>query len=456
MRNKLKNPVTQKWIRVGNKKKLKNIKKTNLKIISLVLILVCVSCKKEKSHDDVIIEKSNPNYSIAYVYPSNDELIYDSTLMALQWGLVNLSKNAVFRDSIHQWCSGMFDGDYNVLTKVISERWPSFQDSLLASIIINAPPPLNIDLIKYVSFAATNFTYFDEQAYPQIYVPEFETVTKNTNPMICLNLNDDILLPGIRLVGGIIQQYPGVSESYVLANNLGWVVSCNETINTPSDYENLDQFYFNDLSGSLTNSADSNVIGSGDAYAVKKNQEGSSNNIYRAPHSVGVRLLQVKLSDRKEAWGNGRGEVSFLAYQWNNNCVSTMGAYLDDRAKLSKNNVNKWIDLKSSTSKHNTIAGGSSGATVSPYNIDKNLWSLCYERDKRSKFQRSVIPPSFGPYVFNSCPLNKLYYTAKEPAWGDIQYHWTWWDSHYNSMGSREINCNMNGGTNWNKFVVYR
>jgi len=424
--------------------------KTNLKIIGLALLLASVSCKK--SNDDVIIKKGSPNNSLSYVYPSDDELIYDSTLMALQWGLANLSKNAVFRDSVHQWCSELFDGDYNVLTKVVGERWPSFEDSLLSSVANNAPSPLDVDLIKYVSFAATNFTYFNEQAYPQIYVPEFETVTKNTNPMICLNLNDDISLPGIRFVSGVIQNNPGVYESYVLAENLVWVTSCNESVNTPGDYEDLGQFYFTDLSGSLSNSADTSVVGSGDPYAIKKNETVTSKNIYRAGNQVGVTILQVKLSDIKENWGNGRGEVSFIAKQWRNTCHSQYGKNPWDLTRVSKSNVNKWCDIKSTATNNTYIAN----ASESMYEVDENLWSLCYERDKRKKFGRSVIPPSFGPYVFTTCYGNEQYYNSKDAPWGDIQYHWIWWDSYYNSLGSREINCSMNGGNNWNKFKVYR
>ncbi len=90
---------------------------------------------------------------------------------------------------------------------------------------------------------------------------------------------------------------------------------------------------------------------------------------------------------------------------------------------------------------------------VDEYTDDENAWCLIYERDIRGKFTRYFNPASFDG--IGECSNSWTYVSAQSP-YGDMNLHWVWWNSSYNSLGSKTIDCNLNNGGNILVFNVYR
>lgn len=396
--------------------------------------LVATSCKKKIDHKSTTADDlTNAQYRTP-VYPSDHELIYDSTLLALQWGLVELSQNSDFRDSVHFWCAQQFDGDYNVPTRYVHEHWPGFDVSLTNSINLHAPSPA--PLLKYVPLIVDGFDYFDGKAFPQIYVPNYTTTNLNTAPMICLNLNDDATLPGIIYDGYSITTDPAVTESYS-GEDLVWVTSCNETLLSDADYLNYGSHYIQTLL-SIDSLADSTISTPGGL------------GIRRWKREVGVTLKKGKFTTTKEGWGNGRGDITIAFGHWNPDCSTMRKKSKFPVAKLKDNQINQWIDLVNGCHLAQlAVVGG----LIPPYTDSQNLWVMVYEYDRRKKFARTFEAPSFDHIT--GC-LHAFHYQSKEAQYGDINFHWVWWDGHYDSMGTRTINCGMNGGNEWIQFDVFR
>jgi hypothetical protein len=415
------------------------MKKTIFILVAVVLGIACSKQEVKKNDDDTT--------SVQFIgnFPSDDELIYDSVLIALNWGLIDLSQNLIFRDSVHTGCSRQFDGDYNVVTRAIAEVWPTFQQDLEASIVNHYSKPN--DLLKYVPFIIDGFDYFDGKAFPQIYVPNLNSINLNSHPMLCLNLNDDAILPGLKLVNNNIL-FDDIDESYA-SENLVWVLSCNETLLTEQDYLDIDSLKV--------------VIASGSPYSdttVVSSTQGSSQRVVndlnldytpenkqknKATKEVSVTLREVKVTTKKENWGNGRADISFVGGQWNDNCqIETYSGI--KMTKIKENQLNTWRQLGTP----NIVAGFLYPYTT--YTEDENAWALVYEYDRRQKWGRSWNPNSFDG--INECN-HTFPYVSKETPYGDVNFHWSWWIAHYqNNFFRRFISCDMNGSSEWVKFEI--
>ncbi|MFY0644122.1 MAG: hypothetical protein JXR19_06625 [Bacteroidia bacterium] len=78
-----------------------------------------------------------------------------------------------------------------------------------------------------------------------------------------------------------------------------------------------------------------------------------------------------------------------------------------------------------------------------------------FEYDNRKKFGRSWNLDSFDG--IGEC--NWSYgYNSKEAPWGNVNFHWSWWFSHYFDLirSPRIIDCNLNDSGNHLIFKAYR
>lgn len=198
-------------------------------------------CKKEMKVNPIVQKTPTSVSSVALTFTEYENL-YDSVLMAAQWGLLDISKSATFKALVNTEVGYEFDGDVNVLLKKLAENYTTLEADMETSISLHyANPSL---LTKFVSQAVNGFTYFDKFVYPQIYIPFDDQVTLTDNPVVTLNLNDSTVLPGVYITGSNILVNQVVDEDFA-GENLVWVISVNETVLSEADYNNIDELNIN-------------------------------------------------------------------------------------------------------------------------------------------------------------------------------------------------------------------
>lgn len=263
--------------------------------------------------------------------------------------------------------------------------------------------------------------------------------------MICLNQNDDAILPGHYLDEFSVLQSDSITE-IMAQNNLTWVVSMNERILSTSDYYNIP--FFEVYPGiTVDTSADTTVesVTYGSLVARPENFEIKK---MKKSNFVGITITKIKINSRKENWGNGKSEISFVGGQWNSQCSHEFltGSKI---SHFKKNEIGNFKSCKLP----NQVAQIS--GPVSSYFDDENAWILVYEEDNRNKFNRSKNPNSFDGISECSQAFN---FVSKETSYGDVNFHWSWWVNDLLSLNTNPkiIDCNMNGSGNRIIFSVFK
>lgn len=343
----------------------------------LLATLALNSCKKEEVKETTTkgAKKSGAIYKTA----QEEEDYYDNIIKTVSYGLVDLVGTQSFRQTVSNQVALKFDLDDNVLLKTLDSVLAS-QGTNLKQEMITA---LNIqgkqNLVQYVDAAVNGFEYFGGTKYTQIYVPFIENKDIiTTTPKICLNYNDEDILNAIKREGSNVTEST-VDETFATANNV-YVISVNESVNDLGKINDYVPFDPNGNPGLLN------------------------------PDWVGARSLfvqEINISDRKEGWGNGRSDISFIAITTKFACNRQPDASGQPFGKLAKADLNKWF---TPTFGNKTIADGIS--TLWERRDFEDMGIVFYEQDVRGKFGRS-----FAPYY---CPYTKGYYNSKETPYGEF------------------------------------
>ena len=415
-------------------------------ILVLPLVLTFTMCKKEKNLTPLTTGKIPIDIGQIALTDPEFEALYDSVLMAAYWGLLDLSKSASFKSLVNTEVANEFDGDVNVLLKVLVANWSTLEADMTTSITAHYPNPAL--LTKFVDEAVNGFTYFDKFVYLQIYIPFDDQVTLTDNPALVLMLQDDEELPGHYINGSNALVSILTDENYA-QENLVWVISVNETIDSETEYDNIDEL---DISTTLSTDTipDTTVV----SYTEGEQVEGlvlkisPQGKLYKAGRKVGILLKQFKPSVKKDGWAAGKDDVAWTGGQWDDNCTNNNTLFFKnfDALKFKKSGLNKFHNI--------TFANQLADDLTSDRNyveIVENSWCLIFEKDSRG--DKKIDPPAFDG--LGDCS-EFFHFAASQTAYGDMNCHWGWWGSHHSTMTTRTIDCNLNSGSNILKFDVFK
>lgn len=297
----------------------------NLGIVLFVLTtgFILFSCNKESSTPQVnTAEARSLQESEALQDANSDKMVNTAAL-----GLLNLSKNAAFRELVHNKCNEQFDGDYNVLLKDVvtpaAQIGIDLKHSFLQSIQVNASSiEASPSKLPYGYFtdetnigkSVEGYDYFENKFFLQIYVPNFEEGNvENRQPVIVVFPDDNqTCTPGAYVLdeNGIFQ--PRVIDETFVKDNLIWVVSINERINTPLESNN-----------SIINS--NNNIGNGRVAELPRNTNAASERGGNGRSKL-AQINEIAIDARNECFFCGRADVYIrVAHVINCNSLSSLG-----------------------------------------------------------------------------------------------------------------------------------
>lgn len=220
------------------------------------------------------------------------------------------------------------------------------------------------NLTHFIDLGIDGFKYFDKVVNPHIYIPYLNA--ENKSPQVALNLNDDEILPGFTLNQGIIDS-SSMSES-VAKNRITFVVAGNEEIDFRITIGTHPSTIFN-----IPSSA-------------------SPMGIIQYPNERHIIIDSVKIQNKKEAWGNGRAEVHWVAIHLTPSCmpVNSTNTSIQSNsrmAKISNSELNTWQKTNGS----NAVSFPFAGNDWYWNPITEKFGIVIYEKDVRKKFERHII-----------------------------------------------------------------
>jgi len=354
------------------------MKKVTLAFV-ILLTLQQFSCKKSMQQTN-----TDDMTSIVQNRDIDDEQLYDKIIETISYGLLDLSQNSQFIDIVNEEIQKKFDEDDNALLKTINSKCLQVGINLHDEMESTLLAYNKDEYVEYIDEAINGFDYYGEILYPQIYIPFIENQNLDAIPKICLNKEDDVILPVIQKQNNVIEE--STANEYYAQNNLLWVISVNETVNSNGEIETASSY--------------------------------STGNKNRAGGDRFLEVYRIKIHDKKEGWGNGRADISHatLMYRPASNSIhgQTQGLPF---CKLANPDLNTWYSpsLMNGTLRilSNNLPSNSAEWQES-YN--EQLKSVLFEKDVRKKFSKEEN-------LFPSVPSNggKIYFRSKETIYGIIE-----------------------------------
>lgn len=303
-------------------------------------------------------------------------------LRTVATGILYYNKDANFRNSINKEVAKQFDGDDNVLIKTMVNYEPNLIANFKTAIDLYKDITDPYDNVSDITEAVQGFDYFGKMAFIQVYIPFVDIVNLNSNPIICINTNDDDALPGYYLDGNNELVQILVDENFA-EENLIWVISVSET-------------------EGVSTKAPQNVVNLGPPPTVE---------------DMNFRSEKFNLSDRKEGWGNGRAELSYYVMKYSD-CFSTLQpceyAHIN-ACRVGKKDLNKDIFF---------MVNFTNWPQQDIFRAGEHLGIIFYEFDRRNKFKRPVhfdVPCAAAAFYSKENPyLTEIY--AKDNF--NIFYTW--------------------------------
>jgi hypothetical protein len=301
-----------------------------------------------------------------------------------------------------------------------AETGLNLSDEILTGINMYKNQITSSDTIPYdiltdttsINTGLDSFPYYDRNLYLQVYIPFIDEVNLNQMPIIAILIDNDTLLQGYKLNDDNTISVVTLTED-MAKSNLVWVISVNETVNS-----------LGEVGGKIEQTT------------------GLDKSIW---------IHEIKISDKKEGWGAGKADISFIAQKlYGCGLPSKNNVFMLPFCKVSNANMNKWI---------NYAGFGNSGdltpGTISDYlHSDEFISVIIFELDapitknekvgKFSNFYYSVLPPA---YTTCSTPtINTFYYYSKETPYGNT-YDFPIPFNDINVTTTRSIFTTLNSGS---------
>ncbi len=365
-------------------------------IYALFAVALCIavagSCKKDSAPPTAASTPTknagNANGGMTAKNPETDpeEILYNSTLDAVAWGLLDLRNNATFRTVLNAEIAKQFDGDDNVLLLNLDSALQSHNINLAQALTSSLNAHGKQNLVQFVQGAIHGFNYSGGKAYTQVFIPFMDRVNLTSDPVICPNYEDDPVLPGfkVRATDGVIE-YVSVNEVMAGAN-LIWVTSVNEVVDT-----------------------------NGKAYKFAQMQGGGNAKV-RDPGDRELRISQINMTVNYDGFGSGRDEISYQAVCLRPGCSDVIRIYGEPFCKLAKSDHDTWYTVGSLNAKN--VVSPHFTSTGLPFNYweegpSEMIYMVFYEADKKNKFSktRTLVP---------GCSATAVTYVSKNADYGFI------------------------------------
>ena len=337
------------------------------KYISILAALFFISCSKIPTTDIA---------NLATDIKNNEKSV--SMLNTVGIGLLELSNDEDFKNLVHKQINIAFDDDFNVLLKTIND-----EKSDLRSIFQQSIQKYGAVINKNSNTTSLNYTYFQDNIklgnaingfkmaqevwYSQIYVPFHKEVDLQDIPTIAIgniNTKSDILI-GYKLDAYGNLEILNVDEQYA-KTHLTWVISVNESVN-------------ND--GVLTTNL------------VKPQKESNTKN-----NEKFVGVTQIKISDKKEKWWQGKADVSFgwsvINTPSGTGCNNTNWNEALETIKIGNNDLNTWKTI------NQTLASGN--GNTNDLETGETILFTMFEYDKGAGLRELLFPPCYHSYYYRS------------------------------------------------------
>lgn len=252
------------------------------KYLSIIAILALsfVGCQQAKISTLEISESSNRNSETVDVKLKN-------VINSVGLGLIKSAQNPTFRDFVHEKAKEQFDGDDNVLLKTLQAQQNATGIDLTQDILagINAysskiqgkPTYAVTNSLQDINKGVMAFPYYDRTLYLQIFIPFIDAVDLRQMPIIGLLTDSDTKLQGYELNKEGTVSLIDLTEE-IAKKRLVWIISINEVVGNNGE-----------IAGNTINSNKTNGTGK-----------------Y-------IQIESVFIKDKKEGWGAGRADISFVA-----------------------------------------------------------------------------------------------------------------------------------------------
>lgn len=349
--------------------------------------------------------------------PMEIDYEYDASINSIGLGLVNLTKNEDFRKLVFEECLKTFDGDYNVLLKSLEKSYDenfmtdnSFLDEINSSFSAfksqtmeneNLTLKTEDEIVK----AIRGIDYNQTTLYSQIYIPFIEEHTYNDKPVLVIAYEetDDCIARGYQIIGDKINEI-SVDETFA-RENLVWVISINERVDENGNYTRVEPP--RDPNG-----------GNGNSRMDEK----------------WVKVKEVYISDKKECWLCGDGEISFAAIKATSCSQSNPSVFYGrDFIAIKNNDLFSWQSTGSGLSYMTSSSD--------PLTPSEGIGFIFYEKDaNKSKWNRNWTMPSCQ----SGGGMTAYYYSKQTPYGG------TWFTMNYSEFTNSSSWTDYPYNSNWN------
>ncbi len=351
-------------------------------IYIILLTALIISCNKETD------ERLDSRRDVNLEFKALDDIARNNNLLnTAAIGIIERSRDPIFREYVHAKVREQFDGDDNVLLKTIDSKYPlmeKFKESIRAygTLKLNQRSgDFNFDVYdveELINLAIHGFEVFEgeQKWYPQIYVPFIDQVDLESIPTIVVGNQDggDCRVLGYRPHNNKIGYKAIMVDERYASENLVWVISTNESVDN-----------------------DGNLV------RPLSNENSRSRDLI-------VFIEYTKISSTKECWLCGAADVSMSSLQLidDSNCEieADNGNTFLNYVKIGKKSTGNWI--KSTSSGFN------------PFFIDHNkrlednqsvIW-VVFEKDNTTKRQKATFP------TFCSGVTHEIKYQSKDSYFG--------------------------------------
>jgi len=315
---------------------------------------------------------------------------YDNYIFSAAVGLLELSKDPIFRKAVNTKVMEQFDNDYNTLLTSLNDFTDglgiNLKSELDASIDANSYLDDKSDYSLFKRAAAMEeivdgFTYYDEKAFIQIYIPfveEQDGIDEYEQPIIVLGMEDEDIADGIVLLPNGNFDIISVDEA-MARNQLVWVISMNESVDNDAD-----------LASYLSKKAEKNTY-------QEKIAGGKAFEVY-----------EVYITDKKEGWINGKGDLSWIGLQFEELDYCTYDIlYQENFEKIKCNELDEWISV---TGVFAAQVNGTELTDTESFDV------VIYEKDKKRKHERTEpMEQNFG-----CVECEEVSYRSKETPYGSF------------------------------------
>ena len=367
---------------------MKNLKMKLISFTALFFIVaaVIVSCNKADIDEQITETNSNAsNNQLQSKTPSEYDNIFNSVIEAVAYGLVDLSKNPSFRTIVSQEVGLQFDGDDNVLLKKVNEACLNIGIDLEQEMTNCLTRQNKTNLIEYLDDAIDGFEYYDTKLFPQVIIPFIENINLQSQPAIALNYDLEEDLQSI-LITATNEEIFTANETFA-QNNLVWVVSMNESVNTDGNVEK-----------------GNTKVGGEKSRAINRVLE----------------VEQINVITKNEPWGNGRADISFAGVHLKSNCVKLNIQSLP-MMKVADADINNGHWLFPSASQ--CFSCGTNTFTDASF-VPNTLWEETLNEEIRVVFFEKDINQQWAKTVVlnqQSCIApSTVNIVSKEPVYGHI------------------------------------